>query len=85
MIEEVLKVVSAEYVGGLSLKLTFSDGFVRILDFSEYLSSHPHPQHDSYKDPDKFREFYIDCGNLVWGKDWDMIFPVEDLYTGVIK
>ena len=83
MSEDVLKVVSAEYIGGLSLKLTFSDGFVRILDFSEYLSSHPHPQHDLYQNPDKFREFYLDCGNLVWGKDWDMIFPVEDLYTGL--
>ena len=83
MSEDVLKVVSAEYIGGLSLKLTFSDGFVRILDFSEYLSSHPHPQHDLYQNPDRFREYYIDSGNLVWGKDWDMIFPVEDLYSGL--
>lgn len=83
MSKDALTVVSAEYIGGLSLKLTFSDGFVRVLDFSEYLSSHPHPQHDLYQNPDSFREYYIDSGNLVWGKDWDMIFPVEDLYSGL--
>lgn len=78
----ILTVVSAEYLGGLSLKLTFSDGFVRVLDFSEYLSIHPHPQHDIYRNPDKFREYYIENGNVVWGKDWDLIFPIEDLYSG---
>ena len=83
MSDDILTVVEVEYIGGLSLKLTFSDGFVRILDFSEYLFLHPHPQHDIYQNPDKFRECYIDCGNLVWGKDWDMIFPIEDLYSGL--
>ena len=81
----MLRIVSAEYMGGLSLRLTFSDGFVRILDFTEYMLAHSHPQHDPYLNPNRFREYYIDGGNLVWGEDWDMIFPVEDLYTGVIK
>ena len=64
------------------MRLTFSDGFVRILDFTEYMLAHPHPQHDPYMNPNRFREYYIDGGNLVWGEDWDMIFPVEDLYDG---
>ena len=79
---DMLRIVSAEYMGGLSLRLTFSDGFVRILDFTEYMLSHPHTQHDPYLNPNRFREYYIDGGNLVWGEDWDMIFPVEDLYNG---
>ena len=82
---DMLMIVSAEYMGGLSLWLTFSDGFVRILDFTEYMLAHQHPQHDPYLNANRFREYYIDGGNLVWGEDWDMIFPVEDLYTGVIK
>ena len=79
---DMLRIVSTEYMGGLSLRLTFSDGFVRILDFTEYMLAHPHPQHDPYLNPNRFREYYIDSGNLVWGEDWDMIFPVEDLYDG---
>jgi len=28
--------------------------------------------------------FTIDNGNIVWGKNWDLIFPVEPLYAGRI-
>ena len=28
--------------------------------------------------------FTIDNGNIVWGKNWDLIFPVEHLYSGRI-
>ena len=23
-------------------------------------------------------------GNIVWGKNWDMIFPIEQLHKGVV-
>ncbi len=31
---------------------------------------------------DLFRTFVIDDGNVVWGEDWDLIFPIENLYIG---
>jgi hypothetical protein len=34
---------------------------------------------------DAFKKFRIENGNLVWGKDWDMIFPLYDLYPGRVK
>jgi hypothetical protein len=52
------------------------------VDFEHFLRNHPHPQYDRYLDPDLFQTFFIDNGNVVWGEDWDMIFPVEDLYLG---
>ena len=81
---QFLKVVSAEYFGGLSLRLTFSDAIVKIIDFSGYLMNHPHPQHDKFLSPAEFKKFSIENGNVVWGKDWDLIFSVEDLYKGDI-
>ena len=27
---------------------------------------------------------FIDNGNVVWGKNWDLIFPIEQLHSGVI-
>ena len=29
-------------------------------------------------------EIYVDDGNIVWGEDWDLIFPIEQLYSGAI-
>lgn len=82
---ETLSIIAAEYAGKLSLKLTFSDGTRRVVEFGHYLRTNPHPQHNCYLDPEQFKKFHIDNGNVVWGKDWDMIFPIEDLYSGTIK
>lgn len=82
--DQDMKITDAEYAGDLSLILTFSDGAKRIVDFGPFLRSHPHPQYDRYIDPEFFQTFFIDKGNVVWGDSWDMIFPVEDLYSGNI-
>ena len=51
-------------------------------DLDEFIRQHPHPQYNKYHDPDLFRTFVIDDGNVVWGEDWDLIFPIENLYIG---
>ena len=77
-------IVNAEYVADLSLRLCFSDGVVNVVDFGEYIRNNPHPQHDKYLDPELFKTFSLENGNVVWGEDWDMVFPIEDLYIGKI-
>jgi hypothetical protein len=39
------------------------------------------PQHNSYHEPENFKQFTIEHGNVVWGKNWDMIFSIDDLYN----
>ena len=39
------------------------------------------PQHNSYHEPENFKQFTIEHGSVVWGKNWDMIFSIEDLYN----
>ena len=29
-------------------------------------------------------KFTIENGNIVWGKNWDLIFPIEDLHAGAL-
>jgi hypothetical protein len=29
--------------------------------------------------------FKIEDGNIVWGKNWDLIFPAHELHAGKIK
>lgn len=46
--------------------------------------NHPHPQYNKYLDPRKFSRFTIENGNIVWGKNWDFVFPMEQLHAGRI-
>ena len=77
-----LFITKAENRGDLTVSLTFSDNTVRTVDIGDFIRRHPHPQYNKYLDPRKFSRFTIENGNIVWGKNWDLIFPVEQLYAG---
>ena len=78
----ILNIVSAKYVAPLSVELQFSDGTVKIVDIGSFIKAHPHPQYNSYLDEKKFKRFKIEMGNIVWGKNWDLVFPISALYNG---
>ena len=78
----ILHIVSAKYVAPLSVELQFSDGTVKIVDIGSFIKAHPHPQYNSYLDEKKFKRFKIEMGNIVWGKNWDLVFPISALYNG---
>ena len=79
---ESLYIKDATNVGNLSLELVFSDNTTRIVNIGDFIRKHPHPQYNKYLDPKKFNRFTLENGNVIWGKNWDLIFPIEQLYTG---
>ena len=79
-----LYITGATDAGNLSVDLLFSDQTSRRVDIGDYIRRHPHPQYNKYLDPQKFRQFAIEEGNVVWGKNWDLVFPIEQLHAGVI-
>lgn len=81
---ERLYITKAENAGNLTISLTFSDNTTKIVDIGDYIRRHPYPQYNKYLDPRKFSRFTIDNGNIVWGKSWDLIFPIEQLHAGTI-
>ena len=78
-----LKVVSAEYLGNFIIKIYFSDGVEKKVDFTQFLSKSKHPSTKKYMDEVNFAQFEIIDGNLNWN-DYELIFPVWDLYKGKI-
>jgi len=82
---KTIKIVKATYVEGYKVELQFNDKTIQIVDFENFLLKHPHPVHDKYKDIRLFKQFEIELGNIVWGENWDLIFPITQLYRGVIK
>ena len=81
---ERIYITKAEDTGNLTVSLTFSDSTMQTINVGDFIRRHPHPQYNKYLDPRKFSRFTIENGNIVWGKNWDLIFPVEQLYAGAI-
>ena len=76
-----LYIQQANYISELKVELKFNDGTIRNVDFSNFLLNHPHPQYNKYLKPANFKKFYIENGNIVWGKNWDLMIPIENLYA----
>jgi hypothetical protein len=72
---------SVQYIGDFAIRILFNDGVSRIVDFKPFLESSLHPSIHKYLDESKFKAYQIIEGNLNWN-DYDMIFPLEDLYEG---
>jgi len=68
-------VVSAEYEGGHRIRLSFSEGTVKTVDFRKWLDG---PVFEPLKDPSYFRRFFLEAGTVVWPNGAD-IAP-ETLY-----
>jgi hypothetical protein len=74
-----IDVEAAEYVAGDKLRLKFSDG----VDFGPFILKSLHPDIEKYRTLRCFKSYRVADGNLMWG-DYEMIFPVWDLYCGKI-
>ena len=83
MIPDRLSIVSASYLDGYRLELSFDDGSKREIDFERFLKASAHPDIRKWLDPDAFKSFRLEYGDLLWG-DWELCFPIADLYPGTI-
>jgi hypothetical protein len=80
---EVIEVTSANYIGNFTIRVFFSDGTAQLVDFKPFLEQSLHPSIRKYLEENLFRNFQLIDGNLNWN-DYDMIFPVDNLYNGVL-
>ncbi|HXC97778.1 MAG TPA: DUF2442 domain-containing protein [Verrucomicrobiae bacterium] len=78
-----LEITEAKYVSGYNIRLTFSDGKVRVMDFEPFLRKARNPDLAQYRQLRKFKSFRLHYGDLMWG-DYEMIFPIADLHRGKI-
>jgi hypothetical protein len=79
-----LKIDSAKYLSDYVIRIRFSDGNEKLVDFKPFLSKSLHPSIRKYLDENKFSNFSLMNGNLNWN-DYDLIFPISDLYNGKIE
>ncbi|WP_461534737.1 DUF2442 domain-containing protein [Spongorhabdus nitratireducens] len=72
---------AVRHIKGHVLALTFSDGHIQPVDFAPFIFSSGHPVIEAYQDMGRFLGYKLIDGNLNWD-DYNMIFPVTDLYKG---
>lgn len=81
----VIEILKANYVPLLKVEVFFSDNSSKIIDIGSFIKKNPHPQYNKYLDEKLFQTFTIEDGNIVWGQDWDLIFPLEQLHEGSLS
>jgi len=76
-------IIQAKHLEGYCLELEFGDGKRQKIDFEPFLRKSLHPEIQSYLAMEKFKQFRLEHGDLVWG-DYELCFPVMDLYENQI-
>lgn len=77
-------IVKAEYVCDYKVKLTFNDNKINVIDFEVPVMEQKNPDYQKYKKITEFKKFKIENGNIVWGKNWDLIFHIHKLYNNTL-
>ena len=79
----LIEIKSAVYIGDYAIRIIFNDGVNKLVDFKSFLETSYHPSIRKYLVENKFKEFELIDGNLNWN-DYDLIFPIYDLYQGKV-
>jgi methionine synthase II (cobalamin-independent) len=82
--EKTVQVQAVHHIRARRLRIEFSDGKISEVDFEPFLRAATHPAIRRYLQPRRFKQFAITDGVLQWN-DFDLIFPMADLYDGVIR
>ena len=81
---KLISIEKAKYINDYKIYLQFNDGKENILDFENFILKSQHPDIKKYQDKDLFKNFNLEYGELEWN-DYDLVFPIYDLYKGNIE
>jgi len=81
---DYIKINYANYIGDYAIRIQFNDGTEKLVDFKPFLSKSLHPSIKKYLKEKLFAKYQIIDGNLNWN-DYELIFPIWDLYNGRIE
>lgn len=66
------------------MRLAFADGKTVTVDFGPFLRAARHPDVRRYLKKENFARFAVEDGQLHWN-DFDLVFPLAELYEGKIN
>jgi len=78
-----ISIEEAKYIDGYRIYLKFNDGKENTLDFKNFILPSRHPEIRKYENKNLFKNFNLEYGEIEWN-DYDLAFPIYDLYEGSI-
>lgn len=79
-----MDVLAFTNLGNYQLMVNFTDGTSRIINFKEVFAQLQGDYTKWYKLPN-FNKVKIENGNLIWGRNSDVIFTLESIYNGKVE
>ena len=54
---------------------------MKIIDFEPAIQKYAKGEFKIYATKARFKKFKVENSNIVWGENWDLIFPVDDVFA----
>ena len=67
----LIRVKSVEYVDGYKIKLTFSNGKIKVVDLAYIFKGDAGHYFEPLRDLERFKEVYCDYGTICWPNEAD--------------
>ena len=74
---ENITVVAARYLTDFSIAVSFSSGRTLLVNFLPLFEKYVRGDNLKYFAPERFKKFIVKNGNIYWGNNEDIIFPVS--------
>jgi len=78
--EENITVVAARYLNDFSVAVSFSCGRTQLVNFLPLFEKYVKGDNLKYFAPERFKKFIVKNGNIHWGNNADVIFPVSAFF-----
>ena len=75
--QESLAIISAKYIQDFTIAISFTNGETKLVDFLPLFHKYVKGENLNYFAPQNFKKFIVNNGNIYWGKNEDVIFPVD--------
>jgi len=82
--DKIINIKKANYLNDYKIAFEFNDGVQRTVDFENFIFSSAHPDIKKYQNQKLFQKFNLAFGEIEWN-DYELAFPIYDLYKGQIK
>lgn len=79
----IVSIIKANYKGDFRIEFCFSDNTHKTIDFKDFIMNAKNPMTKKYQNEDLFKKYSIQYGDIQWN-DFELCFPVWDLYQGII-
>jgi hypothetical protein len=79
--EEKLGIEKAYFLGGFTILIFFNNGVQKQINFLPIFARYVKGEFTKYATSQQFKKFIVRNGNIYWGRNEDVIFPVSYLYN----